>query len=63
MNNIEKAAYTYKEFCQLHGFSLTFLYELLKKGQGPRIIKVAGRRLISREAAAEWRQRWEQSAA
>jgi hypothetical protein len=37
-------------------------YNLLKRGDGPAIMKVGRRTLISAEAAAEWRRRMEASA-
>jgi hypothetical protein len=29
-----------------------------KRGEGPRFMQVDSRRLISREAAADWRRAW-----
>jgi predicted DNA-binding transcriptional regulator AlpA len=47
-------------FCADNGISRSLLYHLVKEGRGPRITKIAGRTLISAEAAAEWRARMEQ---
>ncbi len=35
------------------------MYDLLKKGEGPRIMTVGRRKLISNEAAADWRREME----
>ena len=48
-------------FCQQHGISRGHFYNLLKRGEGPAIIKAGRRTLISAEAAAEWRRRMERS--
>jgi hypothetical protein len=49
-------------FCREHGISRAHFYNLLKRGEGPAIIKAGRRTLISAEAAAEWRRRMEMSA-
>ena len=49
-------------FCREHGISRAHFYNLLKRGDGPVIMKVGRRTLISAEAAAEWRRRMEASA-
>jgi hypothetical protein len=46
-------------FCREHGISRAHFYNLLKRGDGPVIMKVGRRTLISAEAAAEWRRRME----
>lgn len=46
-------------FCDAHKISRALFYQLLKKGNGPRIIKLGKRTLISYEAAAEWRRQLE----
>lgn len=53
---MEKLAFTFKEFCALHNFSRTTLYDLFRNGKGPAVIPVGRRRLISVEAAKEWRE-------
>jgi excisionase family DNA binding protein len=55
-----KLAFSIDEFAQLHGISRATLYDLIKRGDGPAIMKVGHRTLISAEAAAEWRRRMEQ---
>jgi hypothetical protein len=49
-------------FCREHGISRGHFYNLLKRGEGPAIMKVGRRTLISAEAAAEWRRRMEATA-
>jgi predicted DNA-binding transcriptional regulator AlpA len=51
----ERDAFSLAEFCERHGFSRSSLYTLLRDGQGPRVMRVGGRSLISRESAAAWR--------
>jgi hypothetical protein len=46
-------------FCREHGIFRGTFYNLLKRGDGPAIMKVGRRTLISAEAAAEWRRRME----
>jgi hypothetical protein len=52
-------AYSIVEFCRAHGVSRAFVYALLKRGEGPAVMKVGRRTLVSVEAAAEWRRRME----
>jgi predicted site-specific integrase-resolvase len=44
------------KFCQDHGISRGTFYNLVKRGEAPRTMKVGGRKLISEEAAADWRR-------
>ncbi len=55
----EIAAYSVQQFCDAHSLGKATFYALLKKGSGPRLMKIGRRTLISREAAVEWRQRME----
>lgn len=59
----DKDAYGVEEFCKRHGISRAYVYLLWKRGEGPRFMQVGARRLISREAAAEWRKAAEAAAA
>ncbi len=59
----ETAATTVDEFCQAHRISRASFYNYLKAGQGPAIMKVGGRTLVSKEAADEWRRRMERQTA
>jgi len=43
-------------FCRRHGISVASYYNLRAKGLTPREAIVGGRRLITKEAAAEWRR-------
>jgi hypothetical protein len=49
-------AYSIAEFCKAHRISEAFFYKLRKAGLGPREMALGTRRLISAEAAAEWRR-------
>lgn len=51
------------EFCRDHGISRAMFYKLLKENKAPRIMCVGTRRLISDEAAIEWRRAMEAIAA
>jgi hypothetical protein len=46
-----------EEFCALHRISLSKFYELQRDGLGPELIYVGNSPRISREAAADWRNR------
>jgi hypothetical protein len=54
-----RAAYTVSEFCAAHRISRSTLYELWAAGAGPRFILVGSKRIITVEAAADWRRRGE----
>jgi hypothetical protein len=47
-------ASTIPEFCKRHKFSVALFYKL--RGKMPRVREVGGRRIITDEDAAEWRQ-------
>jgi hypothetical protein len=53
----EALLWTVEEFCALHRVSVSKYYELLKEGRGPALIYLGSSPRISREAAADWRQR------
>ena len=59
LNQSPKLTYTIPQFCDGANVSRTHFYDLLKKGLGPRTMKVGRRTLISAEAAAEWCRRME----
>jgi predicted DNA-binding transcriptional regulator AlpA len=48
-------ALTIPAFCKAHGISEAFFYQLAKEGRGPRTMRVGRRRLVSIEAAKDWR--------
>jgi hypothetical protein len=54
-------AYSIAEFCRAHNLSRAFFYILLKRGNGPTVMKVGKRTLVSEEAAKDWRRRMESS--
>jgi hypothetical protein len=60
---MDKQAYSIDEFCFAHGFCRATFYNLQKRGEGPRVMKVGGRQIISHEAAADWRRDRENSTA
>ena len=49
-------ALSIKEFCRRYGISDSFFYKLQREGKGPRTIKIAGRKMITKEAAADWQR-------
>jgi hypothetical protein len=55
-------AYSIPQFCIQHGISQWLYFELKKAGHGPRTMRVGGRVLISKEAAATWRRARERDA-
>lgn len=52
---LQPLAFSVEEFCRVHSISIGLFYALLKRGEGPEIMKVGLRTLISHEAAARWR--------
>jgi hypothetical protein len=62
---MEKLGYSIDEFCTLHSICRGTLYNFWKAGVGPRWMQMqaGGRRLISAEAAAEWRREREAAVA
>jgi hypothetical protein len=56
------AVYSIAEFCRSHGVSRAFFYTLMKRGEGPTVMKVGKRTLVSEEAARDWRRRMETAA-
>jgi hypothetical protein len=55
----DRKAFSIDEFCAAHGISRATYYNLKKVGKAPREMGVMSRRIISEEAAAEWRRRME----
>ena len=55
----QKLAFSIPEFCAMHNLSRTHLWMLEKEGKGPRLMHVGRRRLISAEAASDWRRSME----
>jgi hypothetical protein len=50
-------AFSIREFCLAHRISVPFYFQLKAQGLGPREMKLGTRRIISAEAATEWRAR------
>jgi hypothetical protein len=53
------AAYTIAEFCAAYRISKAHLFNLLRRGEGPRIFRAGRRTLISAQSAIEWVRRSE----
>jgi hypothetical protein len=56
---MEPTAYSIPEFCDAHRISRAHYFNLQKAGEGPRVMHVGARVIISREAAADWRRQRE----
>jgi hypothetical protein len=56
-----KLAFSIAEFCSMHGISRAHFYNLKKLGLGPLEMNCGGRRLISIEAASDWRRQLERT--
>lgn len=48
-------------FCEAHGISRAYFFKLQRLGLGPDVMAIGRRRLISIEAAARWRRKFEAS--
>jgi hypothetical protein len=59
--SIPIAAYSLPEFAEAHRFSLDFLFRLMRDGDGPDVMRIGGRTLVSIEAAARWREQREEA--
>jgi len=46
--------YNIPQFCAAYNISRSKLYEMIKNGTGPKIMKVGRRTLISATAAEDW---------
>jgi hypothetical protein len=46
-------------FCKTHGISVAHFYNLKNRGLAPKTLVAGRRRLVSDEAAAEWRRSME----
>jgi len=55
----QRDAYSLAEFATRHSISKSHLFDLMRSGLGPRVIKAGRRSLISAEAAADWRKQME----
>lgn len=59
----DRDAHSVDEFCERNNISRSTYYDLRRQGLGPKEMKVGKRRIISVEAAAEWRRAMEARAA
>jgi hypothetical protein len=50
-----RAAYTINEFCDAYRISRGKLYQLWAQGIGPRWVNIGKKRIITIEAAGDWR--------
>jgi hypothetical protein len=57
-----RLAFSVDEFCDAHSVSRTHLYEMWREGAGPRYMLAGSKRLITMEAAADWRAEGERAA-
>lgn len=51
-----KELFSINDFCDVHDISRSLFYTLLKEGRAPATTRIGRRRLISAEAAREWRR-------
>lgn len=59
---MSKKACSIADFCKDHAISRAHFYNLEKRGLAPKTLRVGRRRLVSDEAALEWRRMMEVSA-
>jgi hypothetical protein len=57
-----RVTYTVDQYCAAHNICRSQLYEYWKQGNGPRFFWNGKRRLITIEAAADWRRQMEAAA-
>ena len=62
-HTIDRDSFQIVEFCRRNGISRSTFYNLQAEGRAPRTFNVGRRVLISKEAAAEWRERMEKLSA
>lgn len=53
---MERETFSIPDFCAAHNISRSFYFRLRAQGMTPREMRVGGRVIISREAAADWRR-------
>jgi hypothetical protein len=47
--------YDVEEFCRAHNISVSFFFKLQARNEGPRTMLVGTRRIVTGEAARDWR--------
>jgi hypothetical protein len=57
---VEPQIYTVETFCRIFAVSRAGFYRMIQRGEGPAVLHIGKRTLISVEAADEWRRRMEQ---
>ena len=62
-NSDSAIVFTVDDFCKSHRISRAGFYRLMKRGNGPRVMRVGSRTLISSEAATDWRRSMEAGSA
>jgi len=53
-------SYTVEEFCEMHRISKALFYKLRREGNGPKVLKIGTRTIITSEYNAEWVRRMEE---
>jgi hypothetical protein len=48
-------AFTVDEFCEIHRVSRSWLYNEWRAGRGPKVKQIGVKKIITVEAAAQWR--------
>ena len=56
---MDKLVFSIADFCSQHGISRAKFYQLLAEGLAPTSFLVGRRRLITQEAARDWRGKME----
>jgi hypothetical protein len=51
----QPVSFSIQQFCTAHNISVSHYYALRAQGLGPKEMILGSRRIISAEAAAEWR--------
>lgn len=60
---VAPAAYKIRQFCDAHGISASYYYEMQREGLGPREMHLGAKgKRVSIEAAADWRRQMEERA-
>jgi hypothetical protein len=54
---------TIPEFSRLHGMSVAMFFKMQAAGEGPEMMAIGRRRMVSMESAARWRAAREKAAA
>jgi hypothetical protein len=57
-----RLGYSINEFCEAYRICRASFYNYQRAGVGPRIMRVGSRRIISVEAAEDWRREREEAA-